>query len=582
MSMRKRYSLLCVLIVVAALGCSGGGGGGASDVPNTDPTSTVPTNATFTISGTVQYEDKIYDDENGFVATALKAIRYADVELVDTATSIVLSAAQTNRNGFYSLGINTAGTVTTVYVRIISSATPTASQQIAVKNLSGNLYSYRSADISLAASSLTSNMTVSTSNTAGGAFNILDVMTNGFEFVDDLAGVTPLTLTNYWPNIDPGGTFYCKELCPQGTGIYVLYYPLGNDSDEYDDDVLYHEFGHFIAAQYSKDDSPGGAHSFSSNDLDMRLSWSEGWGDFFPGAVKYWLNATNPALLSSSPTTSLSAYVDLGLGGQVLIALNISTPEWTSKGNPSNYCTANPISTSCNFSTNEIAVAKTLWDLMAGDPGAGFTGYGMQPIWDVVHTQLTTTTPVNLDAFRDGWLALQSWSAGDLLNINNIYSERLIRYSADLYEPADDNISTASTYTVGVSAAQDHTLFVANDVDFVSFLVTSTSQTYTITTSNLRNGADTVTELYDMDQVTLLASNDNQNNKIYSGIITPSDRLPLCDAFGCHENKTDILGSSISYIFASTGTYYVKISSSSNRPVSSGRYGSYKISITSP
>ena len=54
-------------------------------------------------------------------------------------------------------------------------------------------------------------------------------------------------------------------------------------------------------------------HSLTDNDLDMRLAWSEGWGDSMPGNVKMWLNSTTPGLLSSA-------------SGRILFLPNMSIP----------------------------------------------------------------------------------------------------------------------------------------------------------------------------------------------------------------------------------------------------------------
>jgi hypothetical protein len=44
--------------------------------------------------------------------------------------------------------------------------------------------------------------------------------------------------------------------------------------------VILHEFGHYVAANYSRDDSPGGAHYVGSK-VAAPFAWSEGWASFF-------------------------------------------------------------------------------------------------------------------------------------------------------------------------------------------------------------------------------------------------------------------------------------------------------------
>src|ERR1700756_5147679 len=57
------------------------------------------------------------------------------------------------------------------------------------------------------------------------------------------------------------------------------------DSDEFDDSVILHEFGHLAAASFSRDSSPGGIHVLGDA-LDPRIAWSEGWANFFSSAVR--------------------------------------------------------------------------------------------------------------------------------------------------------------------------------------------------------------------------------------------------------------------------------------------------------
>lgn len=100
--------------------------------------------------------------------------------------------------------------------------------------------------------------------------------------------------------------------------------------------------------------------------------------------------------------------------------------------------------------------------------------------------------------------------------------------SDDSYEP-DNNYSQASPITIG--EVQAHTFSPAGDHDWVKFVVTSTSEPYTIQTLNLSNGADTILNLYDIDGTSRLANNDDYID----------------------------LDSRIVYTFATAGTYYVMV-----------------------
>jgi len=534
---------------------------------------------TITVSGTVRYEDKKYDVSGFTGVTSYKAVRFAAIDVVNAGTGATIYSGSTDANGVYYVPSIPSGYA--VYVRVNSSAIITgATTTVEVKSLSPvALYGVPGNDFT-PTGDVNANISIPVANTAAGAFNILDVYTSAFQFVHSLtSGVYPPSLAAYWQKGNPNGTFFCTDgaSCfygaPPGAGIYVLNY-LG-DTDEFDDDVLYHEFGHFVAANFSHDDSPGGAHYLTSNDLDMRLSWSEGWGDFFPGAIKSWLSTNHPELLSSATgSTPLSQYVDTtGTGvGSAGISIDIASPGTDAYG-----------SDPYVYATSEMAVAKVLWNLMAGSGN-----YGMPAIWSVMtgtaYTDLQnpnyTADQVNLETFWDGWLA--SWPTN---SVQAIFSERKIDYNADSFE-GDGSPNVSRKYI----PSEKHTLYPASDADYVAFVVTVAGTKYTITTSELRNGADTYIQVLD-PSLSPVASNDNSDGRAYSGYIAyygpnvPSDANPnICDgAQVCHENGYDVLGSRVtSFTALTTGTYFVKITSSPNKPVSAGRYGTYKLSITSP
>jgi len=68
-----------------------------------------------------------------------------------------------------------------------------------------------------------------------------------------------------------------------GSEIYLLGKE-DNDTDEYDGHVIIHEWGHYFEHNFSRADSIGGPHS-SSDILDIRVAFSEGFGNAFSGMV---------------------------------------------------------------------------------------------------------------------------------------------------------------------------------------------------------------------------------------------------------------------------------------------------------
>jgi len=51
-----------------------------------------------------------------------------------------------------------------------------------------------------------------------------------------------------------------------------------SDTDEYDDHIIVHEWGHFFEDKFSRSDSIGGPHS-AGDSLDIRVAFGEGWGN---------------------------------------------------------------------------------------------------------------------------------------------------------------------------------------------------------------------------------------------------------------------------------------------------------------
>jgi hypothetical protein len=73
-------------------------------------------------------------------------------------------------------------------------------------------------------------------------------------------------------------------------GIYVLGSFVvgangnGGDTDEFDQHVIAHEFGHYVEVEFARSDSIGGEHG-DAQKLDLRVAFGEGWGNAFSGMV---------------------------------------------------------------------------------------------------------------------------------------------------------------------------------------------------------------------------------------------------------------------------------------------------------
>lgn len=194
---------------------------------------------------------------------------------------------------------------------------------------------------------------------SAGAFNILDVFMRGQDFAWEVYGDKPPSLIGQWAQ---GSQTSCGEVScfsARDNTIFVLGHAA--DTDEFDDPVLAHEFGHYLEASFSRSDSPGGYHDGSPT--DPRLAWGEGYGTF-----------AGCELMGSS------LYIDTAAGG-------VSVTDISDTG-----YLANP-NGGMNQLLSEYLVAEILWTLSRGGSLTGPLGAAV--IFDVLGAYFPTTRLVD-------------------------------------------------------------------------------------------------------------------------------------------------------------------------------------------
>src|SRR5690606_37900497 len=129
-------------------------------------------------------------------------------------------------------------------------------------------------------------------------------------------------------------------------GIYLLgdYAGGSGDTDEFDQHVIAHEFAHYIEERFSRSDSLGGEHG-SDDLLDLRLAFSEGFGNAFAG-----MSLLDPLYRDSFNGLSRDFGFDLARDAT-------TRPGWFS----------------------EVSVGRVLWDLFDDGtlPGSNTSGLGL-------------------------------------------------------------------------------------------------------------------------------------------------------------------------------------------------------------
>lgn len=289
-----------------------GGGGGSSSAPTPTPPVTPPPPpppppppaTSVTISGTATF-DRVPLGPVGtglnFAATNQEPIRQAVVELLDSSDG-VLETVLTDDNGDYAFTVDAN---TDVKVRVKAQLLRTTGSEINTQVLDntngnvlyvldGNLTSSGTADQvrNLNADSGWTGVAY-TAPRAAAPFAILDTIlqtTEAFVAVDPAIDFPQLDVLWSVDNRPVSGTVANGEI---GTSSYttisgrptiLILGDFASDTDEYDQHVISHEFGHYFENVLGRSDSIGGQHSLSAR-LDMRVAFGEGWGNALSGIV---------------------------------------------------------------------------------------------------------------------------------------------------------------------------------------------------------------------------------------------------------------------------------------------------------
>jgi len=223
-------------------------------------------------------------------------IRSARVEVFSASTQSIVAVSETDRHGRFNIPVPLDPSLT---VRVISRLRSSGLRVLDNTNM--NAPYIVSAEVDGRDSY--SDLLLAEASRVAGAFNILEVVQRANDVIK-LAdpNIVPPAVTIFWSirNTKKRGN-------PAQGLIGTSYFDPGNnrafilgdrnvDSDEFDDSVIVHEYGHMLAAKFSRDDSPGG-ETHIGDMLDPRVSWSEGWANFFSAVVRndsVWRDSNGP------------------------------------------------------------------------------------------------------------------------------------------------------------------------------------------------------------------------------------------------------------------------------------------------
>lgn len=311
-----------------------------------------------------------------------RPIRFAEIQVVDSSGAVV-QCGETDTNGAFSLTVPRGKNLTLkvnsraqsnghVYASILESPNTNTFYSLPVSFST----SVGAGVTTLPVGTLTASAV--TGSIPGGAFNILNNILRANEALRfNICGGVDTTctkfsvapkVTGYWkmgvnPYVYFGGSpesgvsFYI----PGTSALYILGGINGDvnssDTDHFDDAVISHEYGHFIEDIFADTNSPGGSHD-GNHIFDARLTWSEGWANFFSSFVRGNLFYRDSYGNSSGVTGNFFNY-----------NLETNSP-------PLDPTTGNATMTAGEGNFREFAVARALWDGIdpLPQPGGGTVG----------------------------------------------------------------------------------------------------------------------------------------------------------------------------------------------------------------
>ena len=278
---------MAVILVSGSLTACGGGGGGT-----VTSNCTLGTGATLKVSGAITF-DRVPLFTSGpktgaldFANTSQEPSTGILVEAVCGST--IVTSASSDDSGLYTLSVpaGTQGVIVRAKARMLKTGTPSWDVEVKDESQSVDLiFSMDSTPFNVEASNVTKNLHAPSgfdgssyaSARVAGPFAILDTIDKSMKLVltANPSAVFP-ALDVRWSASSNTGTFYTSNV------ISIL--GRTTDTDEYDEHVVAHEWGHYFQDAFSRDDSIGGRHS-SGDILDIRVAFSEGFGNAFSAMV---------------------------------------------------------------------------------------------------------------------------------------------------------------------------------------------------------------------------------------------------------------------------------------------------------
>jgi hypothetical protein len=343
------------------------------------------------VAGTMKYED-FEVKLTGLSSTgSMVPVRFARVQVVREDDDEVLAESHTNSEGEYELTFINDGEPG-YFVRLIAEADKNGLKQV-VKNLEGKLYTWKTDTIDERDDPFKTDLDLEVERAKeAGALNIFEIGVRGWQLAWSASGRKIPKVEFFWTRgAKPQGQDY--SFATSDGKVYIL--GMEADTDEYDDVVIGHEYGHVVHSAISKSDSPGGSHS-SNDRIVPALAFSEGWATYF-GCM----------------ANKVTAYMDTKKNGMRTYYSIETPPAGKKKGNKGNKLDGN---------LSEAIVAAVLMDLDDSTNETKDTISKRTNVWNIMTNYLQSGNTKFKDRgkagrdlvdFLDGWFCLGYGDRGD-------------------------------------------------------------------------------------------------------------------------------------------------------------------------
>lgn len=369
----RRLAFVLAAVGLLALGACGSGGGDGPPNPGGPPGPPV------TVSGKITFDRVPFKTAVGsglnLNAPIESPARLVVVEALDI-NGAILASTSSDMAGDYSLSVSGS---TQIRIRakaqmLKTGTAPTWNFHV-LDNTNGDaLYAIDGAIFNSGTAASTRNLRAASgwngtsyaAPRAAAAFAILDTVYQARALLLSAVASTAFPDLNlFWSPTNKGSALFCPDTGDIVSSVYIAFgpgeqdqcgnagvdgiYVLGDfangngDTDEFDQHVIAHEFGHYVEDQFSRSDSIGGAHSLGDR-LDLRVAFGEGWGNAF-GAM----TLNDPVYRDSS--AGQAGDTGFNMDADALVPNPVPNPGWYS----------------------EASVHEILWDIFDGGTEAGDT-----------------------------------------------------------------------------------------------------------------------------------------------------------------------------------------------------------------